>query len=144
MWNLMLSTTRILCTYITHDQMASFLVLIFINWHSGWISRMAANIGCWQGICTCSPKRQHQCMDWKQWIISRVLNISNGFWTQLLSLQRIFWMSHFLPIKHGFIYLVTSTAKRALFDHQLIHTRSRIHHYINRRLVCGAPYHKIG
>jgi hypothetical protein len=41
----------------------------------------------------------------------------------------------FLPMRHGFIYPVTSTAKTAAFSQRLIRERSKIHHLVIRILV---------
>jgi hypothetical protein len=35
--------------------MASFLILMFVNWHSRKASCMAAHVECWRSICTCIP-----------------------------------------------------------------------------------------
>jgi hypothetical protein len=59
-------------------------------------------------------------------------------------MERIFWISYFLPVMHGLIYLVTSTTRAATFAQQLIHTRSRVQHYMARRLKCDAPYQEMG
>jgi hypothetical protein len=53
-------------------------------------------------------------------------------------------MSHFLLMRFGFIYLIMSASKTAAFGQQVIHMRSRIHHYMIRRLVHGAPRNEIG
>jgi hypothetical protein len=77
--------------------------------------------------------------------VSDVLNIADGLETLLLPMEKIFWTSHFLSMRHDFINLVMSaTAKTAAFGQLLSYMTSRIHHYMIGRMAYGAPYHEIG
>jgi hypothetical protein len=91
-------TQKSLCTYTTNNKSASFLALIFVNWHSGGASRMATHVDCWRSICTCIPTREHQRMNWKKRRTSSMLRMAS----QLLPMERIFWSAHFFFDKAWF------------------------------------------
>jgi hypothetical protein len=131
-----------LCTYTTNDKTASFLTLMFVNWHSRQASRTATHAERWRSICTCTPTRWHLGMNWKKATKWSVLN--TDLVTQLLPMETIFWTSHFLVVRCDFIYPATSTAQTAAFGQRLFRMKSRINNYILRNLLPAAPCHEIG
>jgi hypothetical protein len=129
---------KCLCTYTANDKAASILAFVFVNWHSGRASRMATQEKNWKSICFCIPTRWHQCKNWKQ--SNSIKRAVYCRWFRDVN----FWTLHCLLLRRGVIYPVTSKDKTAASFRRPICARSRVHHYMIRRLVLGAPYHEIG
>jgi hypothetical protein len=114
----------------------SLLLLIFIKWHSRWACRVAARVEYWRSICTCIPKRQQQCLNWKRVTRPSVSSIAGDLGKGLLPMERLLWKSYCI-YQWGIVWLIR------LRQHPKESRSVRTNPHEIRDLVRGAPYHEI-